>query len=132
MAEWAWCKHARSTVLRSKPPFFRGILVIQGRGDKYMGIWETARVLYDHDGIGAYSHISGGARVPSGDVAIEGGRLPKHRGHIRDRVRFPSGDVAIERGRPIEHSLQQYRENAGTQTNGGVGVLARPQLPPHA
>ena len=45
-----------------------------------LGIRGVRRGIYAYDGKcdGTYSHISDEARVPSGDVAIERGRISKH------------------------------------------------------
>ena len=45
-----------------------------------LGIRGVRRGIHAYDGKcdGTYSHIIGGARVPSGDVAIERGRISKH------------------------------------------------------
>ena len=110
-AEWA-CEHVPvAPSSRAKPQHPNASLggnicgLNRRRESKMVGIRGVRRGIYAYDGKcdGTYFHIRDGARVPS-------------------------GDVAIERGRTIKHGLQQYTVHERRRT-GGVGVRAHARSP---
>ena len=112
-AEWA-CEHACPWL----PPHGRNLST---------RMLPSAVIYADSKGGG--NQICWGYEVCAGGYTYDGKCDGTYR-HISDGARVPSGDVAIERGRISKHVLQQHTGHERRRTV-GVGVRVCPWLPPH-